>query len=238
MVLGQPAGAMAARRRLGYLPELFRYQGWMQAEEVLGWHHDLARLPRSGREGDCRAALEMVGLQGRGGDRVEAFSKGMQQRLGLAVALLGRPELVLLDEPTSALDPLGRHDVREIIKALHSQGTTVFLNSHLLSEVERVCDTVAIVDHGRVIAQGDLKSLGRPGGIRLKAQGVSAPEVAALAGVEAVALEGEWLYLRGLSEDQVPSLVARLVARGAQIFAVEPERDDLEETFLKILGAS
>src|SRR2546430_14573832 len=145
-VLGAPVGALKTRRRLGYLPELFRYQGWMKASEVLSLHCELAGLPRAGWKAEIASALATVGLSERGDDRVEGFSKGMQQRLGLGVALLGRPELVLLDEPTSALDPVGRHDVREIIRQLKDRGTAVFLNSHLLSEVEQVCDRLAVVD--------------------------------------------------------------------------------------------
>src|SRR5439155_9750905 len=134
------------RRRVGYLPELFRYQGWLSAREVLTFHCELAGLPKSQYAAEIQEALETVGLAGRSNDRVETFSKGMQQRLGIGVALLGRPELVFLDEPTSALDPVGRHDVREIIRGLKAEGTTVFLNSHLLGEVELVCDRVAVVD--------------------------------------------------------------------------------------------
>src|SRR5437016_12488233 len=158
-VLGAPIGDLQTRRRLGYLPELFRYQGWMKAREVLGLHCELSGLPRSELRKEIESALDRVGLSDRADDRVEGFSKGMQQRLGLGVALLGRPELVLLDEPTSALDPVGRHDVREIIRRLKANGTAVFLNSHLLSEVEQVCDRVAVVDRGRVIATGTMAEI-------------------------------------------------------------------------------
>src|SRR4029077_10358909 len=139
-VLGQRIGDLGTRRRIGYLPELFRYQSWLTAREVLAVHCELAPLPRSQWKEAIDGALKIVGLTDRGDDRVSTFSKGMQQRLGLGAALLGKPELVFLDEPTSALDPVGRHDVREIIRLLAERGTAVFLNSHLLSEVEQVCD--------------------------------------------------------------------------------------------------
>jgi len=158
-LLGRPIGDLQTRRRIGYLPELFRYQGWLSAHEVLALHCELAPLPRASWKDEITSALETVGLTERANDRVSTFSKGMQQRLGLAAALVGEPELVFLDEPTSALDPVGRHDVREIIRGLASRGTAVFLNSHLLSEVEQVCDRVAVVDHGRVIAQGTPREL-------------------------------------------------------------------------------
>src|SRR5947209_1618565 len=169
LVLGAPLGDRETRRRIGYLPELFRYQDWLSAREVLDLHCALAGVPRGRRAGEIDAALQTVGLTERGRDRVGTFSKGMQQRLGLGVALLGAPELVILDEPTSALDPVGRHDVREIIRTLKRRGTTVFLNSHMLSEVEQVCDRVAVIDKGTVIASGTLDELrGAQHAIRLR----------------------------------------------------------------------
>ncbi|TMC62778.1 MAG: ABC transporter ATP-binding protein, partial [Chloroflexota bacterium] len=180
-VLGAPIGDLQTRRRLGYLPELFRYQGWMKAREVLGLHCELSGMPRSEWKTEIDLALEMVGLADRADDKVEGFSKGMQQRLGLGVALLGRPELVLLDEPTSALDPVGRHDVREIIRQLKARGTAVFLNSHLLSEVEQICDRLAVVDHGRVIATGTMSQiLGQDGAVRVRVTGLPATSRAGL----------------------------------------------------------
>src|SRR2546428_6624732 len=171
-VLGAPVGDLKTRRRLGYLPELFRYQGWMKASEVLSLHCELAALPRAGWKAEIAGALATVGLSERGDDRVEGFSKGMQQRLGLGVALLGRPELVLLDEPTSPLDPVGRHDVREIIRQLKDRGTAVFLNSHLLSEVEQVCDRLAGGERGRAIATGTMSQiLGQHGAFRAPVPG-------------------------------------------------------------------
>jgi len=151
-VLGAPIGDRETRRRIGYLPELFRYQSWLRAREVLRLHAELARLPANKRMAEVDAALETVGLADRANDPVGTFSKGMQQRLGLGAALLGTPDLVFLDEPTSALDPVGRTEVRQIIRAARDRGVTVFLNSHLLSEVELVCDRVAVVNRGRVVA--------------------------------------------------------------------------------------
>ena len=235
-VLGAGIGDVATRRRIGYLPELFRYQGWMTAREVLALHCELARLPRADRETEVRAALELVGLAGRADDRTETFSKGMQQRLGLAVALLGRPDLVVLDEPTSALDPVGRQDVRGIIAALRDRGTTVFLNSHLLTEVERVCDRVAIVDRGRVIAELSMAELTRESGVGVRVSGPDgvAREVAARYGP--IRVDGEWLFVDGIAEAKVPALVGELVARGGAIHAVVPTRQTLEERFMSLLG--
>jgi ABC-2 type transport system ATP-binding protein len=235
-VLGAPIGDLQTRRRLGYLPELFRYQGWMKAREVLGLHCELSRMARSDWKAEIESALEMVGLSERAGDKVEGFSKGMQQRLGLGVALLGRPELVLLDEPTSALDPVGRHDVREIIRKLKARGTAVFLNSHLLSEVEQICDRVAVVDHGRVIATGTMAQiLGLDGAVRVRVTGLPATGRAGLSEFGNLEDEGEWLTFRGLSTDRVPQLVAEIVRQGGRVYAVEPRHETLEDRFLQLL---
>ena len=235
-VLGRPLGDLDARRRLGYLPELFRYQGWLGAREVLALHCELARLPRAGWREEISRVLGIVGLTDRGDDRVSTFSKGMTQRLGLAVALLGRPELVVLDEPTSALDPVGRHDVREIIRGLRAEGTAVFLNSHLLSEVEQVCDRVAIVNRGRVVASGRLSELLAGHAARLRVAGLSAAERASLSGFGDVRDEDGWLVVQGCEPERVPDLVAAVVGVGARVYAVEPRTGSLEQLFLELLG--
>src|SRR5207244_2284103 len=184
-VLGAPISNVpahrAARRRVGYLPELFRYPGWLTAREVVATHCELAGLERPTWAREIADALKAVDLSTRADDRVQTFSKGMQQRLGLGVALIGAPEVVFLDEPTSALDPVGRHDVREIVRSLRARGVTVFLNSHLLSEVEQVCDRVAVVDHGRVIATGTLDELLRGDAVHLRVAGLTEDARAALA---------------------------------------------------------
>jgi ABC-2 type transport system ATP-binding protein len=235
-VLGAPIGDLQTRRRLGYLPELFRYQGWMTAREVLGLHCKLSGMARSEWTKEIDLALDMVGLADRADDKVEGFSKGMQQRLGLGVALLGRPELVLLDEPTSALDPVGRHDVREIIRQLKARGTAVFLNSHLLSEVEQICDRLAVVDHGRVIATGTMSQiLGQDGAVRVRVTGLAPDSRAALGEFGTPEDEGEWLTFRGLNPDRVPQLVSEIVRQGGRVYAVEPRHETLEDRFLQLL---
>ena len=235
-VLGAPIGDLPTRQRLGYLPELFRYQGWMKAREVLGLHCELSGMARSEWKKEIVVALDLVGLTDRADDKVEGFSKGMQQRLGLGVALLGRPELVLLDEPTSALDPVGRHDVREIIRQLKARGTAVFLNSHLLSEVEQVCDRLAVVDHGRVIATGTMAQiLGQDGAVRVRVSGLSSTGRAGLQGYGNLEDEGEWLTFRGLATERVPDLVGEIVRQGGRVYAVEPRHETLEDRFLQLL---
>jgi ABC-2 type transport system ATP-binding protein len=236
-VLGEPIGDRITRRRIGYLPELFRYQAWLSAREVLALHCELAGLPRSSWKVEIERALETVGLSERGRDRVGTFSKGMQQRLGLGVALLGSPELVFLDEPTSALDPVGRHDVREVIRALKRRGASVFLNSHLLSEVEQVCDRVAVIDRGKVIALGTMDELrGAQNAVRLQLAGLDGAGREVLRRYGEVDVEGDSYVVRGIEVELVPQLVAELVSAGARVYAVEPTRQSLEDRFLQLLG--
>lgn len=235
-VLGAPIGDRATRRRIGYLPELFRYQAWLTARDVLGLHAELAGLPAERRGHAIDDALTLVGLSDRGSDRVGTFSKGMQQRLGLGVALLGRPDLVFLDEPTSALDPIGRQDVRAVIRELRDRGTAVFLNSHLLTEVERVCDEVAIVDHGRVVAAGTLDELLGVASVRIRATGLTDAARTSLATFGALSDDPPWLVVRGCPAERVPDLVAAIVAAGGRIYAVDAGRETLEERFLELLG--
>jgi ABC-2 type transport system ATP-binding protein len=235
-VLGEPVGQRSARRRVGYLPELFRYQSWLTAREVLLLHCELAGIDRAAWAREIEDALAVVGLTERGSTRVGTFSKGMQQRLGLGVALLGDPQLVLLDEPTSALDPVGRHDVREIIRALKERGMTVFLNSHLLSEVEQVCDRVTIVDHGKVVAEGTLDELLRADTVRIRATDLPRDAHVTLARFGAIAHEGEWLTVRGVDAERIPELVAEIVRLGGRVYAVEPKHESLEDRFLSLLG--
>ena len=235
-VLGAALGDRAARARIGYLPELFRYQPWLHAREVLALHARLGRIAAADRQRAVDEALDRVGLADRADDAVSGFSKGMQQRLGLGVALLGDPELVLLDEPTSALDPLGRTDVRAVVRAARDRGATVILNSHLLTEVERVCDRVVILHHGRSIAAGPLDEVVAIDGVRLRVTGLddSARTIATAFGP--AALDGEWLSVRPLAAERIPDLVAALVAGGARVHAVEPGRGSLEAAFLELLA--
>lgn len=236
-VLGFSFKELAPRRQMGYLPELFRYPPWLTAAEVLDFHGRLLEAEMSADERD--QLLERVGLAGRGRERVRTFSKGMQQRLGLAVALVGRPALVLLDEPTSALDPIGRYEVSQILRDLRQEGTTVFLNSHLLSDVEKLCDSVALIDQGRVLYQGSLKEAISGGQRQYHIQ----VEGLADEGWRAVQAEfptsmiqwgngGRATIGLALLRQELPDLVSRLVDVGARVYEVEPDHSSLEEWFL------
>lgn len=250
LLFGRPAGDPASRFSVGYLPELFRFPDWLTAREVLTYHGRLAGLDAEEAARQADRLLERVGLGERAGGRVGSFSKGMQQRLGLACALMGRPRLVFLDEPTSALDPIGRRHVRELIRELRREGVTVFLNSHLLADVQEVCDHVAIMRGGRVVAEGPLERLLAPQAeveLTLADPEGRASEVLAAAGRPAgppQPLEAEvpgaagrvrW-RLRLDPGVEVPELVARLVAAGVEVHAVAPGRRDLEALFLTLAG--
>ena len=238
-VLGAPIGDRAARREIGYLPELFRYQPWLRAREVLELHARLrsvdggAPVPGAAIDG----ALVDVGLSDRAADAVGDFSKGMQQRLGLAVALLGIPRLVILDEPPSAPDPVGRADVRAIVRRAREAGATVLLNSHLLTEVERVCDRVAIVDHGRVLASGRIDDLLGDTQLRVRVTDLPRSALEGLARFGAVEVDDAgWLAIDGVRDDDVPDVVAAIVAAGGRVHAVDSGRGTLEELFMHVVG--
>lgn len=208
---GAPAGSPAARAALGYLAELFRFPGWARADEVLTLHQRLARS--DGGAAERETLLGRVGLEGEGRRRMDTMSKGMQQRLGIAQALIGSPRLVLLDEPTSALDPGGRRTVRDLLVGLREQGVGVLLNSHLLSEVELVCDRVVIVDGGRVVTEGPPEQLTSPGGV----------EVETADGVR---------RLPDARREDVPRIVRELVDGGTEIYGVRVVSGTLEDAYL------
>jgi ABC-2 type transport system ATP-binding protein len=194
-VLGQPIGHVEAKRRLGFLPEKFQFHDFLQADEFLDLHGKLYGMPPRRRRQRIGEALELVGLADRRQSRLSQFSKGMQQRIGLAQALLHEPDLVILDEPTSALDPIGRRQVRDIILHLKERGATVFLNSHLLSEIEMTCDHVAILNRGRLVREGTLDQLLAPASVvELQVEGGGPDLRAALQAIGELQEKGEGMY--------------------------------------------
>ncbi|MCL6596992.1 MAG: ABC transporter ATP-binding protein [Firmicutes bacterium] len=235
-VLGLPLGDREARRRIGYMPELFRHPPWLTGREVLWAHARLAGIAvRAGRREIARVLAE-VGLEARADERVGRYSKGMQQRLALAAALLGEPDVVLLDEPTSALDPVGRREVREHVREIRARGAAVILNSHLLSEVERVCDRVAVVRAGRVVAQGTVDELcGRPG-LRIRLERPDDAVRTALEPFGTVRADGEWLDVDAADPARIADAVAAAVAAGGRVVGVETRRGTLEDRLLELLG--
>jgi ABC-2 type transport system ATP-binding protein len=214
-VAGARAGSLAARKELGYLAELFRFPGWYTADEVLTLHQRLARS--DGGLAERQRLLALVALADAAGRRVDGMSKGMQQRLGVAQALVGAPRVLILDEPTSALDPAGRRIVRVLLEELREKRVSVLLNSHLLSEIELVCDRVAILRAGEVVAAGSPAELSQPRGVELETD----------AGIRVV---------EGATREDAPRLVAEAVAAGRQVFGVRVLTSTLEETYLEAVG--
>jgi ABC-2 type transport system ATP-binding protein len=209
---GTPPTAAGARRDLGYLAELFRFPGWYTADELLALHQRLAHS--AGGPSERAELLELVGLEDAADRKIDTMSKGMQQRLGLAQALIGAPKLLLLDEPTSALDPAGRRTVRNLLEELRQRGVAVLLNSHLLSEVELVCDRVAIISRGRLVAEGAPHDLTQSRGVEIETE------------------TGREVHPNATRED-VPRLVTDLVNNGHSIYEVRVLRTTLEESYLE-----
>ena len=254
-VLGKPLGDRPTRARLGFLPEHFRFQEWLTGRELLHLHGRLLRLPASEANGRAEALLARVDLIDAAPRPIRTYSKGMMQRVGLAQALLGNPDLVFLDEPTSGLDPLGRLLVRDVIRELRDRGTTVFLNSHLLGEVEATCSRVVFVKEGRVVhdmrvgqAEGSLEVDVRTGDLPAEARAA----VARLARVlddgagdsrdsarATAAPEGgirSCLRLSVVEEERIPEIARALVERGVPVYEIRVARKSLEAWFLDVMG--
>jgi ABC-2 type transport system ATP-binding protein len=226
------------RRRVGFLPEHFRFHDWLKANEFLALHADLYHMPGELARQRIAELLDLVGLAPHAHKKLREYSKGMLQRIGLAQALLNRPELVILDEPTSGLDPVGRRLVRDIIRDLRQQGTTVFLNSHLLSEVEITCDRVAFIKHGEVIRISPLQSLLEGElSVQIRAHNLRSEVLDGLSRwSQSLRVDGEHLTLTLASEADLPVVNRYLVEQGVDVFALRPQHLSLEDLFIEIVG--
>lgn len=237
-ILGRPIGHRGKLARIGYLPENHRFPSYLTGRQLLNYYAALARVPRARRRENAERWLDFFTL-GRWADtRIEKYSKGMLQRLGLAQALMNDPELLVLDEPTDGLDPVGRREVRELLLHLKREGTTIFLNSHLLSELELVCDRVSILVNGLVARQGTLRELTEHtteyhitiGG---DLQSVSTP----LAAMGAT-IQGRLVVLKGRDSGKLNEAIDLLRGRGLSIEAIQPHRFSLEDILVEALGAT
>ena len=238
-LLGAAPGDVAVRRRIGFLPEDFRFYDWLTATELLELHGRLAGLTPQRARSRAPEALDAVGMSAHATRRLRGFSKGMLQRLGLAQALMHEPELIFLDEPTSGLDPMGRRMVRDVIRAQRERGATVFLNSHLLSEIEVTCDRVAFIKDGSIVESRDLRSDGNATAhrVRITARNVSPLTVTGLSQfAEKSELTGDELVVDVRSSDDVPAIVRHLVNNGAEVSRVVTDGTSLEEVFMRVVG--
>jgi ABC-2 type transport system ATP-binding protein len=238
LLLGHPIGTREVRARIGFLPEHFRFYDWLSASELVTFHGRLCGLAEETLRRKVPKLLERVGLSTQNSKPVRSFSKGMMQRVGLAQAMVNDPEILFLDEPTSGLDPAGRKLVRDIIHEQRDRGATVFLNSHLLGEVEQSCDRVAFIRAGKIIGEyrmGEWQSGQME--VEVRARQISSVVVERLAAIaQDLQLEGQRLRLRVTSEERLPEIVRCLVANGVDIFSIVPQRMSLEDLFLEKMG--
>ncbi|HEX3838118.1 MAG TPA: ABC transporter ATP-binding protein [Steroidobacteraceae bacterium] len=236
-LLGAPLGDRRVRGRMGFLPEHFRFHECLTARELLRLHGRLQGLRGAALERRIETLLARVALSDKEHLHLRQFSKGMLQRAGLAQALIAAPELVFLDEPTSGLDPLGRVLVRELIEELRAGGTTVFLNSHLLGEVEATCDRVTFVKQGGVVREMSLKE---PEHIVTAELRIDRLDSATLEGLQAFGRDarvvGGAVSLRVDSEEVMPHIARWLVGQGIAIHALGTRRKSLEEWFIEVMG--
>jgi len=237
-LLGNNIGNRDAMSRVGFLPEHFRFQEWLTAGEFLLLNGQLLGMKKDDLKQRMNELLERVGLSDFRHKQLKTFSKGMLQRIGLAQALLNRPALVFLDEPTSGLDPVGRRLVRDVIHEVSKQGTSVFLNSHLLSEIEVTCDRVAFIRHGEVARILDLSSLSADQtSLTIRVVDFSAESLTGLAqwGKD-VQVDGELIHMTILNDSVLPEITRYLVAQGAEVYALTPNRMSLEDIFIETVG--
>ena len=235
-VLGLPLGDRHTRRRVGFLPEHFRFHDCLSGRELLRFHGRLYGLRGASLERRIDELLHRVDLLDSADDPLHVYSKGMMQRIGLAQAIVNDPDLVFLDEPTSGLDPLGRLLVRDLLRELRSRGTTVFLNSHLLGEVEATCDRVVFVKQGRTVRELEL---GADADLQVELRIAPAGDgvLAGLAefGSHVVSVEGV-VRIRVENETRLPAIVRWLVERDVAVYGVRSQRPSLEQVFFEVMG--
>jgi ABC-2 type transport system ATP-binding protein len=236
-VLGVPPSNVAIRRRIGFLPENFRFYEWLTPVELLHLHGRLSGVPASELSQRVPAFIDLVGLTPHKDKRLQNFSKGMLQRIGLAQALIHQPDLIFLDEPTSGLDPLGRRMVRDIIRAQRDRGATVFLNSHLLSEIEITCDQVVFIREGQVVTTRDMRTQEEAVRVEVRARKLTRECLSGLAcWSTSVQVDEDRLTLTAQSRDLLPDILRHLVAAGADVYQFTPQRMSLEELFMNVMG--
>ena len=234
-LMGRPSTRSESRRGVGYLPENPQHPPYLTPRELLAFSADLAGCPEAGRGEAAPRLLERVGLAEAVDRKIRGFSKGMRQRMGLACALLGGPDILILDEPTDGVDPVGRHEIREILLEENRRGATVFLNSHLLAETERICGTVAILSRGRVIRRGPVAEIG----------GEAVSHVVELVGADGCGpvpevfkpVTGSPGTFRLASPDleSVNAAIDEARRAGYLVSSMNPERSDLERVLLSAL---
>lgn len=236
-IQGQTVNNKNSRRIIGYLPELFRYYEWLTAYEMLHFYARVYGIPVRNEQAAIMGSLEMVGLKGREREKIQSYSKGMQQRLGLAGAVIHQPAILFLDEPTSALDPIGRREIRDIIATLKNQGTTILLNSHLLGEVEMTCSHLGFIKHGQLFSSGKIEDFMQSNHeIEVEAKNIPA-QLLQEWHIQGRVLEqrDNHLLLSVINKEEIPAIIAELVVAGADIYRIDSRTKGLEEVFLDLI---
>jgi len=244
-LLGEPIGRKAVLRRVGYLPEHHNLPGHLTGRQVVEFFGALGMLPRAQRRRRANELLDLVGMRDWHNKKVGGYSKGMRQRIGIAQALVADPELVILDEPTDGVDPVGRRDIRQILQRMRDEGRTVFINSHLLGELEMVCDAVGIMHKGRVVSMGTIESL-TEGTLRYEVQTDHAQPMPLVAGVlnekgtlvggESVEAHGNRLWIGTTDAGAIQPVLDAIRAGGGVIREVRTHRPSLEDLFMRAVA--
>jgi ABC-2 type transport system ATP-binding protein len=235
LLLDQPAGTASVRRRVGYLPEDHRFPDYHTGVSLLDFYGALLGMPAGERRRRAPQVLEQVGLKGRMHSKIRTYSKGMKQRLGLAQALLHNPEIIFLDEPTDGVDPVGRREIRDMMQDLRQNGLTIFLNSHLLGEVELVCDRVAILQRGNVVQIGEVAALTEQHG-RFSlglAPGEELPRQDLANLGYRILREGERWEVTVPDGQTIDPVIALVQSRGLRLRHLIEKRQTLEELFIE-----
>ncbi len=236
-VLGEPLGNVQARKKIGYLPETFRYQDWMTGVDLLSFHASLYKLDKLKTSSMIEEVLSLVKLKGHEKYRIGTYSKGMQQRIGLACALLADPDLLFLDEPTSALDPIGRKEVRNIILELKNRGKSVLLNSHLLSEVEMICDSAAIIKRGSIAAFGKMDDmLENKITLEIRAENIHDELLAKLRTLDPdMGHRNGTMTLTVKDNADIPHIASLIIENGGKLYELTPRKESLENAFISLV---
>ncbi|NNJ87687.1 MAG: ABC transporter ATP-binding protein [Akkermansiaceae bacterium] len=236
-MLGFPVGHKATLSRVGYLPEHAHFPEYLKGAEVIRYVAGLAGVSRSRTRQMTGELLTMVGMQDWGNQRMGTYSKGMKQRIGLAQALVNDPEIVFLDEPTDGVDPKGRLEMRTLLQRMRDEGRTVFINSHLLGELEMICDSVAIMDKGQIVRQGTLKELTEKSQrYELRTRGTVSAALASQLSDDGVSIDGELMSVYQSDPAPMQPIIDAIRSEGITIVELREVRQSLEELFMESVG--
>ena len=234
-IFGKPIGDVESRKKIGYLPELFQYHTWLTGYELLNFHGKLYKMSSLEIKKRIPEVLNIIGLAGHEHKKIKEYSKGMQQRIGLGCAILSDPSLLFLDEPTSALDPVGRKQVREIILNLKKQGKTIFLNTHLLGEVELISDKVAILDKGKIQKIGTMEEL-LHSPLIITVDNISEDLIKALTAFDPKLKRNPKGFELSIEDDIIPDIVEKIIQNKGRLYELKRKENALESLFIDVVG--